>query len=62
MAAPVMTGVGGAENRARMLTGRVNCSTGQPFSSAALRRARSGFTAVGCPTADSIGRSVIESL
>ena len=61
-AAQVTTGAGGTENRARMLTGRVNWSTGQPCSRAALRSPRSGLTAVGCPTADNIGRSVTESL
>ncbi|MGO9217078.1 MAG: hypothetical protein ACLP5E_04800 [Streptosporangiaceae bacterium] len=35
---------------------------GQPRCWASRRRARSGFTALGWPTASSIGRSVIESL
>jgi hypothetical protein len=36
-------------------------STGQPRSAATRRSARSGLTTVGCPTASSSGRSVIES-
>ena len=43
-------------------TGRRNSRIGQSRSSAALRSALSGLTAVGWPTASSIGRSVIESL
>ena len=42
-------------------TGRENVSTGQSRVAASLRRARSGFTTLGCPTVSSIGRSVMES-
>src|SRR5581483_10139917 len=53
--------VDGAGIRSRNDTGLENVSIGQPRAAASLRRARSGFTAVGCPTVSSIGRSVIES-
>jgi hypothetical protein len=62
MAAPVTTGAVGTGKRDRIDTGRLNSSTGQPRSAAARRSARSGLTAVGCPTSESIGRSVTESL
>ena len=45
----------------RNATGWAKVSTGQPRSCAIRRRARSGFTTVGNPTAESNGRSVIES-
>src|SRR5205823_1212191 len=65
MAVAASTGLGGTEKvgmRRRSDTGRLNTSTGQPRLAASRRRARSGLTAYGWPTASSSGRSVLESL
>jgi hypothetical protein len=64
-AVPATTGRAGVRRPANRLcsdTGRLNVSTGQPRCTASRRSARSGFTAVGWPTASSIGTSVAESL
>ncbi|CKT95916.1 Uncharacterised protein [Mycobacterium tuberculosis] len=51
----------GAGIRSRSDTGRENDNTGQPRTLASFRKPRSGLTTEACPTASSIGRSVIES-